>query len=307
MIGIDIGGANLKIVAGSDVHIHYCPLWRESHLVDILAKYRGTDAAVVMSGELADGFFNKIEGITYIVRSVLQIFPDALFYGIDGSFHTEICPELAAANWVASVGYLREIYPNGVLLDIGSTTADIIPLAKFQELQGMTDILRLQLGYLVYTGMLRTPIATLVNSAVIDGVATPFSTEYFACSGDAHYILGHITDAEYTTATPDGKNVTHEACLRRLARTVCADLEEIGELGAVAVAQAFWEAQRTLVCAAVAKVVADTVPDDVLVGGIGSSMFSSLLGGTDLTAVIGTQAIALPAFAVRELAKNHIK
>jgi probable H4MPT-linked C1 transfer pathway protein len=307
MIGIDIGGANLKIVDGNDVHIHYCPLWRESHLAEILAEYRGTDAAVVMSGELADGFFNKIDGITYIVRSVLQIFPNALFYGIDGSFHTEICPELAAANWVASVDYLRDAYPNGMLLDIGSTTVDIVPLAKFQELQGLTDILRLQRGYLVYTGMLRTPIATLVNSVVLNGIATPFSTEYFACSGDAHYVLGHIMGTEYTTATPDGKDVSREACLRRLARTVCSDLEEIGELGAIAVAQASWDAQRTLVCDAVAKAVADAVPDEILVGGIGSSTFSPLVGGTDLTAVIGVSATALPAFAVKELARNHAK
>jgi hypothetical protein len=84
-------------------------------------------------------------------------------------------------------------------------------------------------------------------------------------------------------------------------------LEEIGELGAVAVAQAFWDAQRTLVCDAIAKAVADAVPDSILVGGIGSSTFSPLVGGIDLTEVIGISATALPAFAVKELAKNHAR
>ena len=57
MIGIDVGGANLKIVDESGVHIHYCPLWKESPLAEIIAEYKeaGADnAAVVMSGELAD-------------------------------------------------------------------------------------------------------------------------------------------------------------------------------------------------------------------------------------------------------------
>lgn len=303
MIGIDVGGANLKVVDEEGVHIHYCPLWRESNLAEILAEYKGADAAVVMSGELADGFFNKAEGIAYIVGAVQRTFPNARFYGTDGRFHSSACPELAAANWLASVDYLRRSYPAGMMLDIGSTTADIVPFARFDELRGLTDTLRLQRGYLVYTGMLRTPVATLASSAVINGKVTPFSTEYFACSGDAHYVLGNITEAEYTAATPDGKEVSREACLRRLARTVCADLEEIGEDGAVAIAQAFWDAQRTLVCSAVEKAAADAQTREILVGGIGSPVFAPLVGGTDLTAAVGIPADALPAFAVKELAE----
>ncbi|MDV0442888.1 hydantoinase/oxoprolinase family protein [Methanorbis rubei] len=304
MIGIDVGGANLKVVDGRDVHIHYCPLWRESNLAEVLAEYQGEDAAVVMSGELADGFFNKTEGIRFIVDAVRKTFPNAFFYGTDGKFHNNACSELAAANWLASVDYLREKYPDGMMLDIGSTTADIVPFAKFSDLLGMTDTIRLQRGYLVYTGMLRTPVATLANSAVIKNTVTPFSTEYFACSGDVHYVLGNITEDEYTAATPDGKEVSREACLRRLARIVCADLEEVGEDGATAVAQAFWDAQRKLVCSVVQKVAEEAAPGNILVGGIGSKTFAPLVGGTDLTAAVGIPADALPAFAVKEIANR---
>ena len=303
MIGIDVGGANLKIVDEKGVHIHYCPLWKESSLERIVGIYGSTDnAAVVMSGELADGFFNKTEGISFIVDAVRKTFPDAIFYGTDAAFHTQACPELAAANWLASVDLLRRTYPNGMMLDIGSTTADIVPFARFDDLINMTDTLRLQAGYLVYTGMLRTPVATLANSAEIDGVLTPFSTECFACSGDAHFVLGHIGSDEYSSATPDGKEVSRDACLRRLARTVCADLEEIGESGAVKIAESFWTAQKDLICSAVKKVANDTGADVILVGGIGSPFFAPLVGGIDLTAAIGIPADALPAHAVRELA-----
>lgn len=303
MIGIDVGGANLKIVDESGVHIHYCPLWKESDLAEIISTYAGREnAAVVMSGELADGFITKSEGISYIVDAVLQTFPDAVFYGTDAKLHMKACPQLAAANWLASVDLLRRTYPDGMMLDIGSTTADIVPFSQFTRLIGMTDTLRLQQGYLVYTGMLRTPVAALAHSAEIGGIMTPFSTEYFACSGDAHFVLGHIGFEEYSSATPDGKEVSREACLRRLARMVCADLEEIGEEGALHIAESFWAAQRDLVCTAVEKVRKDAGADPLLVGGIGSSTFAPLTGGVDLTSALGIPADVLPAYSVREIA-----
>jgi probable H4MPT-linked C1 transfer pathway protein len=305
MIGIDVGGANVKVSDDAGCHIHYCPLWRESHLAEILAEYAGEDAAVVMSGELADGFFNKAEGISFIVDAVKKTFPDAIFYGTDGDFHQNACPELAAANWLSSADYLRGLYPHGMLLDIGSTTADIVPLGDFENLKGLTDTLRLQQGFLVYTGMLRTPVAALASQADIQGVPTSFSTEYFACSGDVHYVLGHLGDKDYTSATPDGKEVTREACLRRLARMVCADLEEIGEEGAVSIAEAFWSAQRKLVCSAVFRAADACQPDIILAGGIGSEIFAPLTGGTDLAAEIGIPADALPAYAVKMLGSQR--
>ncbi len=305
MIGIDVGGANLKIVDETGVYIHYCPLWKGSPLAELLSAYKGTDAAVVMSGELADSFFNKAEGISFIVDAVRKSFPDARFYGVDGKFHKTACQELAAANWLVSVTCLKERYPNGMMLDIGSTTADIVPFRGFEKLIGMTDTLRLQAGYLVYTGMLRTPIATLASSAIINGKLTPFSTEYFACSGDVHFVLGNIDKGVYSVATPDGREVSRESCLRRLARTVCADLEEIGEDNAVAIADAFWKQQKSIVCDAVARVKRDTAADTVLVGGIGSKIFAPLVGGIDLATELGVPADVLPAYAVRELAMKE--
>ena len=61
MIGIDVGGANVKIVAGDDVFIHYCPLWAGAPFKKPPScPPVGTDrAAVVMSGELADCFLIK--------------------------------------------------------------------------------------------------------------------------------------------------------------------------------------------------------------------------------------------------------
>jgi len=305
MIGIDVGGANLKVVDENGVHIHYCPLWTGAPIIDLLQQYakgRDDDAAVVMSGELADCFKDKLQGITFIAGAVRQVFPAARFYGTDAEFHQGPVPALAAANWLASADYLREKYPGAVLLDVGSTTADIIPLSRFSSLLGLTDLVRLQKGYLVYTGMLRTPVAALLSTVNLYGTQTPVSTEYFAASADVHLVLGHITPGEYSCDTPDRKEKTRDASMRRLARVVCSDLEEIGQDGAIAISRAFWDRQRSLIGETVARVKQESGASSVIVAGIGAGLFTRECGGIDLTQALGPAADALPAHAVRELA-----
>jgi len=306
MIGIDVGGANLKVVDDAGVHIHYCPLWERAPVSELLLPYaRGKSGpvAVVMSGELADCFKNKLQGISFIAAAVKKVFPDALFYGTDARFHDRVVPQLAAANWLASADYLRIRHPDAVLLDIGSTTADIIPLNQFDGLLGMTDTKRLQAGYLLYTGMLRTSIPTLIRSVDLAGVRTPVSTEYFAASADVHLVLGHISPGLYTCDTPDRQEKTREASLRRLARVVCADPDEIGTGGAEQIAEQFWAFQRDLICNQVRKVVQSSGAKEIIIAGIGAPLFSAELNATDLTRELGAAADALPAFAVRELVK----
>ena len=302
MIGIDIGGANLKIVDDTGVHIHYCPLWQGAPLVDLLKPYAGRPAAVVMSGELADCFASKMDGIRWIVGAVQEAIPGAVFYGTDALFHTRPDPSLAAANWLVSADYLREGYADAVLLDVGSTTADIIPLNRFEDLKELTDTRRLQEHYLVYTGMLRTNVATLVSSVTLDGTPTPVSTEYFAASADAHLVLGHISPGDYTCPAPDNGEKTPEAALRRLARVVCADLDEIGRDGALTVARRFWDAQRMLIARAVEDAMARSGAGRLITAGIGADLFARELSGTTLDDVIGEVSDALPAYAVREVA-----
>jgi (4-(4-[2-(gamma-L-glutamylamino)ethyl]phenoxymethyl)furan-2-yl)methanamine synthase len=304
MIGIDVGGANLKVVDGSGVHIHYCPLWEKAPITSLLEPYAtpGEPAAVVMSGELADCFLNKQQGISFIVDAVRGAFPLARFYGTDAAFHDAAVPQLAAANWLASADYLRKDHPRAVLLDIGSTTSDILPLGRFFELRGLTDLARLRQGYLIYTGMLRTNLATILRSVELEGIRTPVSTEYFATSADAHLVLGNITADQYTCDTPDHKEKSREASLRRLARVVCADLEEIGSDGAMEIALQFLNEQRRMICTGVRNCVAASSADEILVAGIGAPLFTRELGGTSLSSELGPAADALPAFAVREIA-----
>jgi probable H4MPT-linked C1 transfer pathway protein len=301
VIGIDVGGANLKIVDEAGVHIHYCPLWKDSPLSSLLREYAGTEAAVVMSGELADCFSSRMEGISFIVDAVRKAVPDAVFYGVDGQFHRHAVPELAAANWLASADFLREAHPRAVLVDMGSTTTDIIPLSPFSRLIGLTDLARLQKGYLVYTGLLRTNVAAILQEVIINGIPTPVASEFFAQSADAHRVLGTISASGYYIPTPDGADTSREASLRRLARVVCADTEEIGEQGAVGIAAQVWETQRGILEKRITAAVYDSGADTVLAAGIGSKLLTGLCGAHELQGFLDCAPDALPAYAVREV------
>jgi len=305
MIGIDVGGANLKVVDKSGVHIHYCPLWSGAPLSELLGRYAGSgdEAAVVMSGELADCFSNKQEGIAFITAAVKKAFPRARFYGTDAKFHDGPVPALAAANWLASADYLRSKYPDAVVLDIGSTTADIIPLNRFSSLLDLTDLLRLQKGYLVYTGMLRTPVATLVSSVDVHSVPTPVSYRIFRSERRRPSRTRPHRDRNSTPAM-------HRTGRRRPAKHPCAGLPgwsapispRSGRRGALAVASAFWDRQRTMIRDAVARVKEES---GCFIGYRSRDRCRDLckrVRRDGSNAALGPAADALPAYAVREVA-----
>ena len=301
MIGVDIGGANLKVVDEHGAHIHYCPLWKETPIREILRGYLSADnAAVVMSGELADCFASKQEGIEFIFSAVRDVFPHALFYGTDGQFHTTAVSTLAAANWLVMADVLRDRYPDAVLVDMGSTTTDIIPLNAWETLKGQTDFSRLKTGLLLYYGLLRTPVSSLIRSVSLDGSPVGVSTEYFACAGDAHLLTGLITPEVYTTATPDACSPSWDHCLRRMARMVCADVAEIGEGRVLQIAQAYVNEEQACITQAVRNVMEKFGCTRILTVGVGSGLLSSWLNAHDLNRDMGSLSDAMPAWAVRE-------
>ena len=198
----------------------------------------------MMSGELADCFASKKEGVGFIVDEVRSVFPEARFYGIDGSFHTARRRHSQPRTGSRPRPGSGRSTPMPCSSTSGQPRPTSSPSRSSSRLLGRSILARLQQGYLRYTGMLRTTVPAIVRAVEIGGVRHPVSSEHFAQSGDVHLALGHIGPSDYTLRTPDGGPGPREGALRRLARVVCADLEELGEDRALSIAGQVWTAQR---------------------------------------------------------------
>jgi len=116
---------------------------------------------------------------------------------------------------------------------------------------------RLKYVELIYSGVLRIGVAHLLKRVKVRGEEYGTSSELFAISADAYLVLGYITNDDYSCEKQDnyaysfaregedkGKEEKHIiSAMRRLARVVCSDFEEIGEKSAISIADQIKEAQ----------------------------------------------------------------
>lgn len=279
-VGLDVGGANLKFALawragdGADPRVEVAgsvpfPLWRRpAELPDRLARLRerleaGTPPAdgdrpvppavgLALTGELADGYRSRAEGVRRIVAAAEEAWPeggvrvlDAAGRWREGADARGRPLEVAAANWRATAGLLARHAEAALLLDVGSTTSDLVPLRGGRPLgDSRSDLDRLRASELVYTGALRTPVAAeLREVALPDGTRAGLAAESFAVMADVHLWRGRIRPSDYACETPDGRGREREDAARRLARMLCSDPEEVGEAGLRALCEAAAAAQ----------------------------------------------------------------
>ena len=181
-------------------------------------------------------------------------------YTVDGRFLTPLearqSPlEVAAANWAATARQVATHYPDALLIDIGTTTTDIIPIVAGDVVAvGRTDPARLASGELVYSGVLRTPAEAMADHVVIGGEAVAVSAEGFALAGDVHVWRGDLDPADYSVPTPDGRPSTREFAGERLARVICADRELLDHAAVSALADSLASAQVARIARAIDRV-----------------------------------------------------
>ena len=259
-IGIDIGGANTK-VATSDarfVDSIYAPLWKNNTILHdvVLSELKkqfepGIEAVgVVMTGELCDCFATKREGVLHIKSAISDTFKNAKFFDLMCTFKSSSYVDkdplsFAATNWLASAKLVSEQYKNAIFVDVGSTTTDVIPIVGGEIKAKKTDFGRLKYGELIYSGILRTPVATLLKKVEVGEEECKISSELFAITADVYLALGYLNEGDYRCETPDSyafagrekEEKSRVSALRRLARVVCSDLEGVGEDSAVGIAE----------------------------------------------------------------------
>ncbi|MCZ7405160.1 MAG: H4MPT-linked C1 transfer pathway protein [Candidatus Methanoperedens sp.] len=313
ILGIDIGGANTKIASedGKIVELHYIPLWKNTKLpqvlLDIACRLKPEKVGVVITGELADCFPDKEAGLSSIIDAVNNAFSDAYFLDSSGIFTKEKKRSIAAANWMASALVVGSEYKDCIFVDIGSTTADIIPISKGIPNAARTDFERLKNSELVYSGVLRTNVAALLKSVNLNGETCGISSELFAISADAYMVLGQICADQYTCDTPDGAGKTMVDAKRRLARVVCADLTEIGESDLISIANQVMEKQVRDIKEALLIVAKKRRISKVVACGLGEFLAEKAAQGCGFEIILLSEKYGaelskvFPAYAVAQL------
>ena len=259
-LGVDIGGANLKLADGNGyAESHSFALWKNpdsliQQLRTCIAQAPLADHLVVtMTGELADCFETKAEGVCFILDSVEQA-ADGRHTRVYLHNGTMVTPhvakrrprEVAAANWHALARFAARFVEgeSALLVDVGSTTTDIIHLANGQPSVGaFEDTDRLISGELVYTGVARTPVCAVAETVPYRGQECPLSRELFATMRDVYLILGALSEDFSDHNTADGRPATKASARMRLGRMICSDPENFNHRDAVAIAHAVAERQ----------------------------------------------------------------
>jgi len=298
VVGWDIGGVHLKAARAENGRI--------VHAIQIAAPLRGgLDAlvrafaeaksrvgtprlhAVTMTGELADTFASRSDGVTQLAALALRALNDApvrLYAGPVGFIPAENAPahvmEIASANWHASAALVAQKCKAALLMDMGSTTTDIVPVRGGVVVgRGYTDAERLPAGELVYTGLVRGFVMAAAQRAPFAGAWTPLVNENFANMADVHRILGTLPEGADQMATADGRDKTVEASRARLARMIGRDAADATDVAWVALAHWFAEAQLRAVTDAAMLVLSHAqLPADapVVAAGIGSAVIDEM-------------------------------
>jgi probable H4MPT-linked C1 transfer pathway protein len=330
-LGLDIGVANLKAADGRGwAACAPFELWRhpnelQSAIATLIAEAPSAErVAVTMTGELCDCFRTKDEGVRHILAAVEGAVGrrSVEVYLVDGRFVSIAVARgmtqlAAASNWHALARFACR-YVNGqagMLIDVGSTTSDIIPLVDgWPHPVGCTDTDRLMSGELVYSGIGRTPVCAVAQTLPWRGATCPVAAEFFATTADAYLLLGELPEESDSVSPADGRPMTKRFARERLARMICADAALFSESDARAAAEAIRDAQLCTLLRSLARVVnsmpAD--PDSYLVSGGGEFVAKMVIKKAapshrilSVTETLGAVASrAAPAHALAVLAQE---
>lgn len=339
-LGWDLGGAHLKaVLVDADGRAlaaaqHACPLWRgiehlEAGIDRVLAAFPGTALrhAVTMTGELADIFPARDEGVAHLTCCMADRLPSAdlrIYAGRDGFVApADIAPHAAAiasANWHASAAFLAAEEGTALLVDIGSTTADLIVLHQgLPAPLGYTDAARLQHEELVYTGAVRTPVMAVAQRLPFAGSWQALAAEHFATMADVYRLTGELDPVFDHADTADGAGKSQQESARRLARMLGRDLAEASlaswrRLAFATRAQQLGTLQRAVERALSRGLLDDQAP--LLGAGAGRFLVRELARILQrpyrdaselvlaLPEVVSGASVCLPAYAVARLAQK---
>ena len=304
--GYDVGGAHLKVALvenGKLVLVRQiaCPLWRGlDHLDAALAEAHAITAsadvhAATMTGELADIFPDRYTGVARICeRLTIRFGPDVRIWMGPRGFGSAADAEhhvtgTASTNFLATATLSARLAGDGLLIDMGSTTADIVPFANGAVVaRGLIDADRLRTGELVYTGLTRTPVMAVASRALFQGEWQSLARDPFATMADVRRITCDLPAGVDQHATADGRGTSEDESRARFARCFGCDVEPGDEAHWAVAARVIAEAQLRSIhdgCLQVLSARPPRGPMRVVTAGIGERIAAEIARRLDLPAI----------------------
>jgi probable H4MPT-linked C1 transfer pathway protein len=336
LVALDVGGAAIKAADGRGwAHALPFPLWREwrrlaEAIAEIVGPLRPGRIVATMTGEIADCYPSRAAGVAAIVSAIeaasraVGCHEPVGIYRLDGRFAAPAAASadwhaVAASNWHA-LARLAAASTGGepsFLVDVGSTTTDIVPLGSAgPEPLATDDAGRMVSGELVYTGIERTSVATLVRSLPHDGLRRPVASERFADSRDVWLVLGDLAEDMDSRDTADGGPATRDAARVRLARSMLLDPDRLAPAAARAAAERYAAVQARLVAHGLRRVAAGCGwrPRTIVLSGHGAALARLALARVgwqleqvDLATRLGAEVSRVaPAHAIALIARGEL-
>src|SRR4051794_41425099 len=146
-LAVDIGGANTKAACSDGASLRTVSrafeVWRDRDALAAVLREVAAEAggpaeavAITMTAELSDAFRTKREGVSFVLDAAQDALGDRPLSVLTTA--GELVPvgeararpwDVAGANWVATALAVADAHADALLIDVGSTTADVVPIA----------------------------------------------------------------------------------------------------------------------------------------------------------------------------------
>lgn len=296
--GYDVGGAHLKVAlaeGGRTVAVRQipCPLWQGlAALDDAFASARDLIGrarrhAMTMTGELCEAFPDRLTGVAAILDRMAQLTGGESLRiwigqrGMGSLDQARAHPhDVASTNFLASAALVGRKLPDALIVDMGSTTTDIIPVVGgCPAPRGLSDGERLRSSELVYSGTTRTDVCCIAKRAHLDSISQRLAAGSFANMADVRRVLDALPDGLDQHPTLDGRGKSPAESLERFARCFGRDAAEFSTDAWRIAAAGILAQQMDDIADAVRHVLAEAqLPDEapIVAAGIGNFEIAAL-------------------------------
>lgn len=292
-LGLDIGGAHIKIAvmstseSGRTWQVDCIPVRADkfaASLDQILSMLVGEHLVdVTIASQTACLLYDDIhQGTTTIMQTL------ARYSTRNPTLAVDVCGNLYPINNVAqaperfvcsnvavTASLVAKLCSNALVLDMGSTSTDLIPIVDgtFEEL---LPTARLLSSAVLYLGVIRTPLQAVVSHLPYQGELLPVVGETIAAVADALVLTEDVSIDQYTMPTWDSGTKDVAGCTRRLAKLIAMNTHNFPQQAATFMAQYVREELLHKVVAAMYKVISkNPAMQQAFYTGIGSSILAT--------------------------------